>query len=125
VLGASELLAFVSTTDLERARAFYEDALGLAVTDENAFACIFDAGGTMLRVTAVTEVASAPYTVLGWRVDDLAATARSLGERGVDFERFEGMAQDDLGIWTAPGGDLVAWFKDPDGNTLSLTQFGR
>ena len=125
MLSACELIAFVSTTDLGRARAFYEGTLGLPVSDVNPFACVFDARGTMLRVTLVPAVPSVQHTVLGWRVSDLAATARSLGERGVIFERFDGMAQDDLGIWTTPGGDLVAWFKDPDGNILSLTQFVR
>jgi catechol 2,3-dioxygenase-like lactoylglutathione lyase family enzyme len=125
VLGASEVIAFVSTTDLERARAFYEGTLGLTVSDANPFACVFDAGGTMLRVTLVPAVPTVQHTVLGWRVPDLAATARALGEHGVVFERFEGMAQDENGIWTTPGGDLVVWFKDPDGNTLSLTQFAR
>jgi catechol 2,3-dioxygenase-like lactoylglutathione lyase family enzyme len=123
VLGSSDLIAFVPTTDMPRARSFYEDTLGLRLDSESPFACVFDAGGTMLRVTAVDHVAGAQYTVLGWRVADIAATAASLARRGVGLLRYDGMEQDDLGVWTAPGGDKVAWFKDPDGNTLSLTQF--
>jgi predicted enzyme related to lactoylglutathione lyase len=83
---------------------------------------VLDAHGTMLRVTAVHEVARAGYTVLGWRVADIAVATRELAARGVIFLRYEGMGQDEHGIWTAPGGAQVAWFADPDGNTLSLTQ---
>lgn len=83
---------------------------------------MFDAHGTRLRVTTVREVVPAPYTLLGWMVDDIAATIRTLGQAGVEFERYPGISQDELGIWTAPGGASIAWFKDPDGNLLSLTQ---
>ena len=99
------------------------DTLGLALVEQNPVACVFDAHGTMLRVTAVPDMKPAPYTVLGWAVADIAAAAQDLRDRGVVFQRFDGMEQDELGIWTAPGGDLVAWFRDPAGNTLSLTQF--
>jgi len=77
----------------------------------------------MLRVTAVAEVARPGYTVLGWRVADITATVRELTGRGVVFLRYDGMNQDEDGVWTTPGGDKVAWFADPDGNVLSLTQF--
>jgi catechol 2,3-dioxygenase-like lactoylglutathione lyase family enzyme len=122
-LGASDVIAFVAATDLDRARRFYEQVLGLRVTGHNAFACVLDANGTMLRVTAVPEVSPAGYTVVGWRVTDIAAVVRELIARGVTFLRYDGMNQDKHGIWTTPGGDRVAWFADPDGNTLSLTQF--
>jgi catechol 2,3-dioxygenase-like lactoylglutathione lyase family enzyme len=122
MLESSDLVAFVAATDLPRARAFYEQTLGLPVLEHNDFACVLDAHGTMLRVTAVPEVARAGYTVLGWRVADIAAVTRELTARGVTFVRYEGMSQDEHGIWTAPGGAQVAWFADPDGNTLSLTQ---
>jgi catechol 2,3-dioxygenase-like lactoylglutathione lyase family enzyme len=102
---------------------FYEEALGLSVVEQNDFACVLDANGTMLRITAVPEVARAGYTVLGWRVTDIAAAIRDLTARGVVFLRYDGMAQDEDGVWTTPGGEKVAWFADPDGNTLSLTQF--
>jgi predicted enzyme related to lactoylglutathione lyase len=123
MLGSSELVAFAATADLRRAREFYEQVLGLTVTDDTDFACVFEAGGTMLRVTAVEQVARPGYTVLGWRVADIAATAREPAARGVQLTRYDGMEQDENGIWTTPGGDQVAWFSDPDGNTLSLTQF--
>jgi catechol 2,3-dioxygenase-like lactoylglutathione lyase family enzyme len=122
MLDSCDLIALIPTTDLVRARAFYQDTLGLRVLSEDPFAAAFDGHGTMLRVTLVGEVAKAPYTVLGWSVADIAAAVADLAGRGVAFERFDGMTQDELGIWTAPGGDQVAWFKDPDGNTLSLTE---
>jgi catechol 2,3-dioxygenase-like lactoylglutathione lyase family enzyme len=123
VLESSEVVAFVGASDLARARMFYEQTLGLTVAEHSDFACVLDANGTMLRVTAVPEVARVGYTVLGWRVDDIAATVRELTTRGVMFLRYASMGQDDTGVWTTPGGDQVAWFADPDGNVLSLTQF--
>ena len=124
MLDSSDLVAFVAATDLRRARAFYEQKLGLRVLEHNDFACVVDANGTMLRVTEVPEVARAGYTVLGWRVRDIAASVRDLAGRGVTFLRYDGMSQDQDGIWTAPSGARVAWFADPDENTLSLTQGG-
>ena len=123
MLESSEVVAFVATADMTRARAFYEEILGLRVAEQNDFACVLDANGTMVRVTAVGEVSPAGYTVLGWRVADIVATVAGLTARGVVFRRYDGMDQDEQGIWTTPGGDKVAWFTDPDGNTLSVTQF--
>jgi predicted enzyme related to lactoylglutathione lyase len=123
MLDGSDVIAFAPAADLRRARAFYEQVLGLRVTEQNDFACVFDANGTMLRVTAVAEVARPGYTVLGWRVSDIAATVRGLAARGVVFLRYDGLDQDDDGVWATPGGDRVAWFTDPDENVLSLTQF--
>jgi catechol 2,3-dioxygenase-like lactoylglutathione lyase family enzyme len=123
VLATSDVIAFASTTDLARARSFYEAILGLPVVDENAYACAFDAHGTMLRVTAVAEVANPGYTVLGWRVTDIGETVARLESLGVTFARYDGMEQDDQGVWTTPNGDRIAWFTDPDGNVLSLTEF--
>jgi catechol 2,3-dioxygenase-like lactoylglutathione lyase family enzyme len=123
MLESSDVVAFAAATDLPRARAFYEQKLGLPVIEQNDFACVFDANGTMLRVTAVPEVMPASYTVLGWRVTDIGTTVRGLRARGVVFSRYDIMDQDEDGVWTTPGGDQVAWFADPDGNTLSLTQF--
>ena len=123
MLGSSALIAFVGATDLGRARVFYERVLGLPRTEQSDFACVFDANGTMLRVTAVPEVSRAGYTVLGWQVADIAATVGDLSAKGVVFLRYDSMDQDDSGVWTTPGGDKVAWFADPDGNILSLTQF--
>jgi catechol 2,3-dioxygenase-like lactoylglutathione lyase family enzyme len=123
MLGSSDVIAFAPATDLARARQFYEQTLGLRVTGENDFACVFDAHGTMLRVTAVPAVVPAAYTVLGWRVTGIEAAASDLAARGVVFIRYDSMDQDSNGIWTTPGGDKVAWFADPDGNILSLTEF--
>jgi predicted enzyme related to lactoylglutathione lyase len=123
VLATSDVIAFASATDLVRARMFYETVLGLRVSEANAYACVFDANGTMLRITAVAEVANPGYTVLGWRVADIGETVARLESRGVVFAHYDGLEQDAQGVWTTPGGDRVAWFTDPDGNVLSLTQF--
>ena len=103
---------------------FYHKTLGLRLLSEDQFAMAFDANGTMLRVQKVDQLRPAQYTVLGWEVPDLTHTADQLTAKGVACERFPGMAQDDRGIWDAPSGARVAWFKDPDGNMLSLTEFG-
>ena len=123
MLEIGDVIAFTGSTDLNQARVFYEQTLGLRMIEQNDLACVFDANGTMLRVTAVAEVARAGYTVLGWRVSDIAAMVRGLAAQGVVFLRYDGMDQDQSGVWTTPGGDKVAWFTDPDGNVLSLTQF--
>jgi catechol 2,3-dioxygenase-like lactoylglutathione lyase family enzyme len=123
MLQASDVIAFAASADLRQARAFYEHVLGLRVIEQNDFACVFDANGTMLRVTAVAEVAQPGYTVLGWRVADITVNLRGLAERGVVFLRYDGMDQDENGVWTTPGGGKIAWFADPAGNVLSLTQF--
>ena len=121
MLGKSDVIAFVSTKDPAKAKDFYEHILGLKLKSEDPFALVFDAHGTMLRVSVVKEFHPQPFTVLGWKVDDIGTTVNSLTSRNVKFERFPGMNQDADGIWTSPGGAKVAWFKDPDGNTLSLT----
>jgi len=122
-LADQSLIGFVAASDPERAKKFYRDTLGLPlVSEELPFALVFDAHGTMLRVAIVKEVAPARYTVLGWQVRDIIAAAKTLSEAGVRFERYPGMEQDELGIWHSPGGAQVAWFKDPDGNTLSISQ---
>jgi catechol 2,3-dioxygenase-like lactoylglutathione lyase family enzyme len=123
ILGSSKIVAFAGVANADRARAFYRDTLGLRLVSEDGFALAFDANGTMLRVSLVREVVAAPYTVLGWEVDDIAAKAQALTRAGVKLERYESfLKQDKLGIWTAPGGTRVAWFKDPDGNLLSISQ---
>jgi catechol 2,3-dioxygenase-like lactoylglutathione lyase family enzyme len=117
------LIGFVGVSDLDRARQFYGDTLGLPITDESPLALVADANGTMLRLTAVEQPVAAGYTVLGWAVADIASTIDQLTARGVRFTRYEGMQQDERGVWTAPGGAKIAWFLDPDRNNLSLTQF--
>jgi len=123
MLGPEKLVAFVATRDSARAKGFYRDILGLRLASEDQFALVFDAGGTMLRIARVPELAPAKYTVLGWQVRDIVQTAKRLQQASVALERFPGMQQDELGIWNSPSGARVAWFKDPDGNTLSITQF--
>jgi catechol 2,3-dioxygenase-like lactoylglutathione lyase family enzyme len=123
MLADNEVIALVATAQPERARQFYADVLGLHLAADEPPALVFDAHGTMLRIAKVGQLAPARYTVLGWKVGDIRAAVRALASKGVVFERYAGFAQDELGIWTSPDGNAVAWFKDPDGNTLSLTQF--
>ena len=115
-------MAFVATADGARARAFYEETLGLRVTSDDDFALALDANGTMLRVQKVPRVEPRPFTALGWQVADIAARVDALAARGVRFTRYAGMDQDERGVWRSPSGARVAWFEDPDGNVLSLTQ---
>ena len=122
MLGSQQIMTFVGTRDPARAKAFYRDTLGLRLVSEDGFAVVFDANGIMLRVTTVHELGGAKYTVLGWHVPDIGAAVRELHAAGVQFERYEGLPQDESGIWTAPGGARMAWFKDPDGNVLSVAQ---
>jgi len=119
----SKVIGFVATQNPARALKFYAGALGLKLISDEPFAIVFDANGTMLRVQKVHELRPARHTVLGWEVSDIRARIQELAAKGVRFERFDGLAQDESGVWTTPSGAKVAWFKDPDGNTLSLTQF--
>jgi catechol 2,3-dioxygenase-like lactoylglutathione lyase family enzyme len=114
---------FLATAKAERSRAFYERVLGLAFVADEPPALVFQAGDSMLRIQKVDRVHTAPYTALGWAVSDIRRTVHNLRAAGVVFQRYEGMDQDDDGIWPAPSGALVAWFQDPDGHVLSLTQF--
>jgi len=123
MLDAADLVAFVATAKEDEARAFYGGVLGLPLVEDGPFALVFDARGVMLRVAKVSAVDPAPYTVLGWSVPEIRAAVAALAGRGVVFERYAGMPQDELGIWTSPSGARIAWFRDPDGNVLSLTQF--
>ena len=118
----NEAVAFVGVTDLDRAATFYGEVLGIELQDERPFALSATLGGFQLRITAVETLSAAPYTVLGFNVADIAAAIDELAGRGVGFTRYDGMGQDERGIWAAPSGALVAWFLDPDGNNLSATQ---
>jgi catechol 2,3-dioxygenase-like lactoylglutathione lyase family enzyme len=122
MLSDGKIVAFVATMDSVRAKRFYEAVLGLRVVHEDDFALVVDANGTRVRIAKVRDTVVAPYTVLGWEVPDIASEVKGLKERGVSFERYDFLEQDPLGVWTAPGGAQVAWFKDPDGNVLSLSQ---
>jgi catechol 2,3-dioxygenase-like lactoylglutathione lyase family enzyme len=121
-LGGEALMAFAATATPAKARAFYRDALGLRLISDDGFALAFDAGGIVLRVQVVEKVAVAPYTVLGWRVRDIAASIKALRAAGIRFVRYPGMDQNKLGVWNAPSGAKIAWFTDPDGHTLSLSE---
>ena len=123
MLGSIDIVAFVPTKDTEKARAFYEGVLGLRFVKDDGFALVLDANGIMVRV-AKAQFTPAPFTILGWQVSDIKKMVTGLQGKGVQFERFGFFEQDELGIWTAPTGDMVAWFKDPDGNVLSVSQHG-
>ena len=122
MLGSNNIVAFVPTRDAEKARAFYEEVLGLRFIKDDGFALIMDANGIMVRVAKAPEFKPLPFTILGWQVSEIEKVVRSLQKRGVQFEVFGFFEQDELGIWTAPTGDKVAWFKDPDGNMLSVSE---
>jgi catechol 2,3-dioxygenase-like lactoylglutathione lyase family enzyme len=122
----SKIVCFVPSKDPRKVRSFYEGVLGLRFISEDQFAVVFDAKGIMVRVVNVSSVPRfkpAAFTILGWEVSDVGKAIRGLRRKGVKFERYDGMEQDALGIWTSPGGAKVAWFKDPDGNVLSLTEY--
>lgn len=116
-------IAFLATRDAKASRRFYEQALGLRFIDDDDFALVFDAFGTMLRIQKTPEVVTAPYTAFGLEVDDLAANVTALLEKGLNPRRYPGLDQDPHGIWTSPSGAKVAWFADPDGHVVSLSQF--
>ena len=123
MLNKSHLISFVATGNAEIAREFYEKILGLTFVSMDQFALVMEVNGIMLRITRVKVVNPQKYTVLGWDVPDIKKEVKELSERGVKFARYHGIDQDELGIWTAPGGAMIAWFTDPDNNILSLTQF--
>jgi len=123
ILQNCEVMAFVATTQPERARDFYCNVLGLRFEEDSPFALIVSAANATLRIQKIQAFTPLPFTALGWKVKEIRATAQQLISKGVKTERFEGMSQDDLGIWVSPSGARVCWFKDPDGNVLSLTQF--
>ena len=123
MLADAPFIGFIPVRDLAAARPFYEGTLGLRVVADTPFALVLDAGGTMLRLTPVPGLGARSYTVAGWNVPDIDAVVRDLAARGVEFTRYAGLTQDELGVWTTPDGHRIAWFTDPDGNTLSLTTF--
>jgi catechol 2,3-dioxygenase-like lactoylglutathione lyase family enzyme len=116
---------FLATANPEQSRVFYERVCGLRFVADEPPALVFQVGDSMLRIQKVDRVHTAPYTALGWAVSDVRRTVRHLREAGAVFERYGGMNQDGDGIWQSPSGALVAWFRDPDGHVLSLTQFKR
>lgn len=122
-LGKYNIIGFLTIVDVERAKEFYRDRLGLKlIREEPPYALVFDANGIMLRLGMGKERAEAHGTVLGWQVPDASAAVSDLEQAGIVFERYEFLRQDAQGIWTAPSGARVAWFKDPDGNILSISE---
>jgi catechol 2,3-dioxygenase-like lactoylglutathione lyase family enzyme len=123
MLGSINIVAFVPAKDREKSRAFYEGVLGLRFVKDDGFATVMDANGIRVRIgTAPPDFKPAQFTILGWQVADIDKMVAGLRSKGVQFERFGFFKQDELGVWTAPNGDKVAWFKDPDGNVLSVSQ---
>ncbi len=124
ILLSAKAITFVVTRDRAGAKAFYGETLGFSLTHEDDFAALFDLNGAMLRVSTVENHVAQQHTVLGWKVSDITAAVKALRGKGVIFTLYDGFGQDELGIWTSPGSAAkVAWFKDFDGNVLSLTQF--
>lgn len=123
-LAAAKPISFIVTRDRATSKAFYGGLLGFRLTGEDDFAAVFDMNGAMLRISTMPNFEPAPQTVLGWEVPDIVSTVKSLIGKGVKFIVYQGFGQDELGIWTPPGSsNRIAWFLDPDGNNLSVTQF--
>lgn len=125
MLGDASITGFIATVDAARARAFYEETLGLRLMSDDPFAIVFDCAGVQLRIQKIETLQPHPFTAIGWNVPDIRGSVSALSARGVVFERYAFLEQDDLGVWRAPSGATVAWFKDPDGNVLSLTEQDR
>jgi catechol 2,3-dioxygenase-like lactoylglutathione lyase family enzyme len=123
MLSTEKLIGFAATAKPSEAKEFYQNALGLKLIEDTPYALVFAAGATTIRVQKVQAVVIGGYTVLGWQVGNIASTVQELSVRGVKFQRYEGLPQEESGIWRTPEGSGVAWFRDPDGNTLSVTEF--
>lgn len=135
MFGSAEVVTFIPTLDFAKSRPFYEETLGLRFVNDDGFALVFAMGereaagaedkgpGVILRLVKVGTLLPHPFTVLGWNVNNIDMAVTRLAERAVTFERYPWMEQDGMGVWTAPGGARVAWFKDPDGNLLSISEF--
>ena len=122
MLADKKLKAFIPTLKPGKAKSFYKDTLGLQFLSEDNYGMEFDANGTLLRVITVQELNPQLFTVLGWNVPDIAYIIKELNKKGIVCEKYGFPDQDNLGIWISPGGSKVAWFKDPDGNVLSLSE---
>ncbi len=122
MLSNCKMMGFVPTKDSNAARSFYEGKLGFEFVSDDQFALVLQAGDTTIRVAKAKDFTPAPYTILGWRVQDIESIVAWLSKRGVVFEKYPFVQDQERGIWTAPGGSKVAWFKDPDGNVLSVSQ---
>jgi catechol 2,3-dioxygenase-like lactoylglutathione lyase family enzyme len=123
MLADQEPMAFLATKRPAEALVFYRDVLGLRLVADEPYAIVFETGSIALRVQKTETHEPLPYTAFGWKVQSVAQTVNALASAGVTCERFPGLDQDAMGVWTSPSGAKIAWFKDPDGNVLSLTQF--
>lgn len=122
MLKNSKVVGFVATSNAKNSKHFYRECLGLTLVEETPFAIVFESNNAVIRVQKTDKVCPPPYTSLGWEVDNIDESVRTLSVSGVRFEHFDGLDQDELGVWGTPDGSRIAWFKDPDGNLLSLTQ---
>lgn len=122
MIPGNKVIGFIPTQDAERSLSFYQDILGLRFIGDDSFAIVMESNGVMIRLVRMEHFAPAPYTILGWQVDNIDNTVKALAAKGLTFKRYSFLPQDENGIWTAPGGAKVAWFHDPDGNTLSFSQ---
>ena len=122
MLEKCDVIGFIPTRDAAKAKAFYVDLLGLILVSEDPFATEVEANSTHIRIVNVPEFTPFRFTLLGWRVPDIVKSVSDLAAKGILIERYEGLEQNENGIWKAPGGTQIAWFRDPDGNTLSLSQ---
>ena len=122
MLASGKLAGFIPTKDYDKARAFYEGKLAFEFVSLDQFALVMSVGGHMIRIVKLPDYTPLQATILGWQVSDIGAVARWLRERGVETEKYPFVQDRELGIWSAPNGDRVAWFKDPDGNILSISQ---
>jgi catechol 2,3-dioxygenase-like lactoylglutathione lyase family enzyme len=122
MLDSAKMTGFVPTTDYDKARAFYEGKLGFKFVSHDQFALVVSVGGHKIRISKMPNFTPLQGTILGWEVDNIEAVVAWLKEQGVLVEKYPFIQDQELGIWTAPGGDKVAWFKDPDGNVLGVNQ---
>ena len=122
MLADCDVIGFIPTKDAAQARKFYEETLGLRFLSDDMFAVVMESNKTMIRIVQVKEYTPFAFTILGWKVKNIDEEVRTLIDRGITFHRYNWLQQSDAGVWTAPGGAKVAWFHDPDGNVLSLSQ---
>jgi len=123
MLTEPKITAFLPTVQPEMAKEFYKNTLGLKLKAEDPYALEFEGNGVTLRITKVEKFKPHPFAVLGFKIEKIASQVKSLREKGIKFERYNALEQDDLGIWTSPSKAKIAWFKDIEGNLLSLTEY--
>jgi catechol 2,3-dioxygenase-like lactoylglutathione lyase family enzyme len=124
MVAASKLIAFIPTQNADSALSFYRDVLGLRFLSDDSFAIVMESNGNTVRLVRLEKFTAASYTILGWQVEDIEKTVKELTAKGLAFQRYSFLEQSEDGIWTSPSGAKVAWFHDPDGNTLSFSQDG-